>query len=72
MRANLKIKESKNLFQKEDLIRCLNRVMEVRIIELNLKKKQLLIEYSGPYVYKKISEELRRLGISVGEPQPLS
>lgn len=76
MRAQLKISEANNTLQHEVLTRCLNRIMEVRILDLNLKKKLISVEYTGPKVLQKIVNEIERLGLAIRDkkilPDPLS
>lgn len=76
MRAQLKISEANNTFQQEALTRCLNRIMEVKIIDLNLKKKLISVEFTGPKVLQKILNEIERLGLAIRDkkilPDPFS
>ncbi|MAW93766.1 MULTISPECIES: hypothetical protein [unclassified Leeuwenhoekiella] len=71
MRAQLQLTEAKNAFQQEALVRCLNRIMEVRILDLNLKKRMLFVEFTGPKVFQKIQKEIERLGLAIGEKKIL-
>ena len=67
MRAQLQLTEAKSSFQQEAIVRCLNRIMEVRILDLNLNKRVLFVEFTGPKVFQKIQKEIERLGLSVNE-----
>ncbi|PHQ29185.1 hypothetical protein [Leeuwenhoekiella nanhaiensis] len=71
MRAQLQLTEAKNSFQQEALVRCLNRIMEVRILDCNLKKRILFVEFTGPKVFQKIQKEIERLGLAIGEKKIL-
>ncbi|MCC4213656.1 hypothetical protein [Leeuwenhoekiella parthenopeia] len=67
MRAQLQLTEAKSSFQQEAIVRCLNRIMEVRILDLNLNKRVLFVEFTGPKVFQKIQKEIERLGLSINE-----
>lgn len=71
MKATLQISE-KNFTGSQDAIsRCLNRIMEVRVLEINLKKNIIAVDYAKPSVYERIKNELNCLGLSVGEYRPI-
>ncbi len=65
MRAQLQLTETKKSVQQDALVRCLNRIMEVRILDLNLKKKLLFVEFTGPKVFQNIQREIERLGLGI-------
>ena len=44
MKATLQIANQNFKGSQEVINRCLNRIMEVRVLEINLKKQRLLIE----------------------------
>jgi len=74
MKAQLQLIEAKNVLQQEALVRCLNRIMEVRVLDLNLKKRMIFVEFTGPKVFLKIQKEIERLGLIIKEkhimPEP--
>ncbi|MFI8380194.1 hypothetical protein [Leeuwenhoekiella sp. NPDC079379] len=67
MKATFKIIEN-NIECTQDVIKqCLNRIMEVRVLEINLNKNTISVDYYKPSVYERIKKELYCLGLSVGE-----
>lgn len=67
MKATFKIIENNISCTQEAIKRCLNRIMEVRVLEINLLKNTISVDYFKPSVYERIKKELQCLGLSVGE-----
>lgn len=67
MKATFKIIESNIECTQEVIKQCLNRIMEVRVLEVNLNKNTISVDYYKPSVYERIKKELYCLGLSIGE-----
>ena len=72
MKAALKISDHNFKGTQEVILMCLNRIMEVRVLEINLKKQIIAVDYAKPSVYERIKNELNSLGLAVGELEPLN
>ncbi|MFD2826543.1 hypothetical protein ACFSYG_08660 [Leeuwenhoekiella polynyae] len=71
MKAALKISDHNFKGTQEVILMCLNRIMEVRVLEINLQKNIIAVDYAKPSVYERIKNELKCLGLLVGEYIPL-
>lgn len=71
MKATLQIANQNFKGSQEVINRCLNRIMEVRVLEINLKEQIIAVDYAKPSVYERIKNELNSLGLAVGELKPL-
>ena len=68
MKATFEIIENNINCTQEVIKQCLNRIMEVRVLEINLNQNIISVDYFRPSVYERIKKELYCLGLSVGEP----
>lgn len=62
MKAEVLIKNSNGNVDKNMVVRNLSRIMEIKIIDIDIEKSVLFFLYESPLAFQKVKQELLRIG----------
>jgi len=67
MRAIVTLSNIKSNRCKHRIIRNLSRIMDIRIVDIDVKNKVLCFLYETPLAFQKVKKELWRIGYPIGQ-----
>ena len=67
MKAMAKLKNLESESCKNTIIRNLNRILDIRIINIDVENSTMLFLYANPISFQHIRQELKRIGYPISE-----
>lgn len=67
MRAIAKIDDLKSLEEKHIIVRNLSRILDIRILDIDLDSRTVSLVYDSILAFEKAKNELRRIGFPVAK-----
>ena len=65
MKATVKIKDLKYSEGKHMIVRNLSRIMDIRILDINVESRTISLIYDSDLAFEKVKSELRRIGYPI-------
>lgn len=62
MKATAKIEDLKSIESQNTVIRNLSRILDIRIVDIDIIRGMLSFLYDSPGCFEKVKQELRRIG----------
>ena len=70
MKAVAKLKNLESQFCKNTIMRNLHRILDIRIIDINVEKSTILFLYANQISFQQVCQELERIGYPIIEVNP--